>query len=134
MSEENRQFLSSLFQSVANQGWGENFMAALHEDLEFNALGTSPVSGCYRGKINYRNNLLNHLDDKLESWPVPIIDAMIVDGDYACLRFHATGGKGKNGVNFNMQYCWVLRIKDKQIVKIWGYYDSIIMNALFEKS
>lgn len=133
MSEENRQFLSSLFQSIADQGWGENFMAALHDDLEFNAMGTSPISGCYRGKESYRDQLLKQLDDKLASWPVPIVDTMIVDGDLVCLQFHATGGKGKNGADFNMQYCWVLRLEHQKIIKIWGYYDSFKMNALFNE-
>lgn len=131
MSEENRQFLSSLFQSIADQGWGENFIAALHDDLEFNAMGTSPISGCYRGKENYRDQLLKRLDDKLASWPVPIVDSMFVDGELACMQFHATGGKGKNGADFNMHYCWVLRLENKKVVKIWGYYDSSKMNALF---
>lgn len=132
MSEENRQFLSLLFRSIADEGWGENFTAALHDDLEFNAMGTSPISGCYRGKVDYRERLLKRLDDKLASWPVPIVDTLIVDGDLACLQFHATGGKGKNGADFNMQYCWVLRLEQMKIVKIWGYYDSFKMNALFD--
>lgn len=131
MSEENRQFLSSLFLSIADRGWGENFIAALHDDLEFNAMGTSPISGCYRGKENYRQRLLKRLDDRLASWPVPIVDSLIVDGDLACLQFHATGGQGKNGADFNMQYCWMLRLEHQKIVKIWGYYDSFKMNALF---
>ncbi|WP_413733559.1 nuclear transport factor 2 family protein [Sodalis sp. RH21] len=133
MSEENRQFLTSLFQSIKNQGWGDNFMAVLHNDLEFNAMGTSAISGSYKGKEIYRDQLLKRLDDKLESWPVPIVDTMIVDGDLACLQFHATDGKGKNGADFNMQYCWVLRLENRQITKIWGYYDSYIMDALFKR-
>ncbi len=131
MSEKNRQFLTSLFQTIASQGWGDIFMSALHEDLEFNAMGTSPVSGTYQGKEAYRSQLIKRLDDKLESWPVPIIDTMIVDGNLACLQFHATGGKGKNGADFNMSYCWVLHLENQQITKIWGYYDAFKMNELF---
>ena len=133
MSDTNRQFLTTLFDSIAREGWGENFMAALHDDLEFNAMGTSPVSGVYRGKETYRNQLIKRLDERLETWPVPVVDTMMVDGDLACLQFHATGGKGKNGADFNMNYCWVLRLENSQITTIWGYYDSIKMNALFAR-
>lgn len=131
MSDDNRQFLSSLFRSIADQGWGDNFMASLHDDVEFTAMGSSPISGCYRGKKRYHDQLLKRLDDKLASWPVPVVDALIVDGDLACVQFHATGGWGKNGADFNMQYCWVLRLQQKKIVQIWGYYDALKMRALF---
>lgn len=41
----NRCSLLSLFQSIAREGWGDNFMSALHKDLVFHVTGTSPPCG-----------------------------------------------------------------------------------------
>ena len=40
------------------------------------------------------------------------------------VRFHSTGGKGKNGADFSMDYCWVFRLIDGAIAEIWAYYDT----------
>ena len=71
-------------------------------------------------------------DCQLASWPMPIVDTMIVDGNMASVQFHSEGGKGHNGADFNMQYCWVIRLDRERIAEIWGYYDSGKMVALFD--
>ena len=63
---------------------------------------------------------------------MPIVDTMIVDGNMASVQFHSEGGKGRNGADFNMQYCWVIRLDRERIAEIWGYYDSGKMVALFD--
>jgi ketosteroid isomerase-like protein len=49
-TETNRRLLRALFSTIASEGWADGFMAALHDDLVFNAMGTSPVAGRYQGK------------------------------------------------------------------------------------
>jgi len=46
------------------------------------------------------------------------------------VQFHGEGGVGKNGANFDMQYCWVIKIRNQKIVHVTGYYDSVKMTAL----
>jgi uncharacterized protein len=115
-----------------SEGWADGFMAALHDDLVFNAMGTSPVAGRYQGKQVYRTQVLDRLHTRLASWPMPIVGTMIVDGNMASVQFHSEGGKGHNGVDFNMQYCWVIRLDRERIAEIWGYYDSGKMVTLFD--
>jgi uncharacterized protein len=80
-TETNRRFLRALFSTIASEGWADGFMAALHDDLVFNAMGTSPVAGRYQGKQVYRTQVLDRLHTRLASWPMPIVDTMIVDGN-----------------------------------------------------
>ena len=82
-----------------SEGWANGFMAALHDDLVFNAMGTSPVAGRYQGKQVYRTQVLDRLHTRLASWPMPIVDTMIVDGNMASVQFHSEGGKGHNGAS-----------------------------------
>lgn len=132
-TEMNRCFLLSLFQSIAKEGWGDNFMSVLHKELVFHVTGTSPLAGTYHGKENYERQVLERLDKRLASWPIPAIDNIIIDGNLACLQFHSTGSKGYNGTDFNMNYTWIFRIENNKILEIWGYYDSVKMCALFDE-
>ncbi len=75
--------------------------------------------------------IIKRLGDRLQSWPKPVVENIVVDGDTACVQFHGEGGVGKNGANFDMQYCWVLRLRDGLIAHVTGYYDSVKMTALF---
>ncbi|WP_319517739.1 hypothetical protein [uncultured Martelella sp.] len=40
---------------------------------------------------------------------------------------------GKNGADFSMDYCWLMRIKDNFVKELWGYYDTGKMTRLFEE-
>ena len=57
---------------------------------------------------------------------------ILVDGDTACVQFHGAGGVGKNGADFDMQYCWVIKIRNQKIVHVTGYHDSVKMTALLQ--
>jgi hypothetical protein len=75
--------------------------------------------------------VLAKLHDRLLVRPTLVVDKIIVDGDMASVRFHSTGGKGKNGADFSTDYCWVFRLIDGAIAEIWGYYDTGKMIDLF---
>ena len=124
-------FLRHLFERISSQSWSTSFADALDDELVFTATGTSPVAGRYVGKRAYLEQILGRLHDRLQSWPRPVIDNMIVDGDQACIQFHGEGGIGHNGADFNMQYCWILKVRDNKIMEITGYYDAAKMIALF---
>jgi len=79
----------------------------------------------------YLAKIIKRLRDRLQSWPKPVVENIVVDGDTACVQFHGEGGVGKNGANFDMQYCWVIRLRYGLIAHVPGYYDSVKMTALF---
>lgn len=64
--------------------------------------------------------------------PVPIIDKILVDGDWALVNWHSQGVKGKNGADYDMSYAWVLRVANKKIVEVIGFYDGQKVAAVFE--
>jgi ketosteroid isomerase-like protein len=130
-TERNRALLTDLFAAPGREGWGEVFLAALRDDVVFNAMGRSPIAGHYEGKRVYSEEVLAKLHDRLLVRPTLVVDKIIVDGDMASVRFHSTGGKGKNGADFSTDYCWVFRLIDGAIAEIWGYYDTGKMIDLF---
>lgn len=130
LEERNRAFLNTLFEVLAREGWGAGFLQALRDDVAFNAMGYSPISGRYEGKETYRREVLEKLHERLAKSPKLTLLAMLIDGDMACVRFQSRDGLGVNGADFSMDYCWVIHIVESSIKEIWGYYDTRKMIAL----
>jgi uncharacterized protein len=119
-----RTFITKVFKSAAAEGLGGSFLDHLADDVHWNATGSSPLSGVYTSKQLYQQDVLGRLKDKLEYVPRPEIDRILVDGDWATVLFHTTGAKAKNGIDFSMQYCWLLRVQNEKIVEVVGFFDQ----------
>ena len=133
-----RVFLKSLFSAVALDNFGASFAAALSNDLVWTITGSSPIAGRYEGKQVYINEVLTPLRAVLVSLPVPIVEHIVVDGDWCTVVWHSEGVKGKNGADYDMKYAWVMRVEDEagdgelKIVEVVGFYDGQKVTAVFE--
>jgi ketosteroid isomerase-like protein len=123
--------LDEVFSSVSETGFGAGFIDRLADDLVFTATGDSPVAGRYTSKAQYQEKVLARLHERLATPLKPAIEQVLVDGEWATVRFRTEGVRGHNGADFSMQYCWVLRVVDSTIVEIIGFYDTAKMVALF---
>ena len=131
-TDATRAFLTDWFDRLAASGFsGEVFLGALSDDLVWTATGESPVSGTFRGKQAYADGIWRKLDDRLERWPRARVLRMIVDGEWATVEFDGVDGLGRNGTDYSMRYCWLLRVVGSQVVEVIGYYDQVKVNALF---
>lgn len=48
---------------------------------------------------------LRPLDDHLVSWPRADVIRIIGDGEWAAVQFRGSGGEGRNGTNYSLDYC-----------------------------
>ena len=127
-----KQFLSEWFDRLEETGWdGSIFLDALADDLTWTATGSSPVSGTYHGKEEYAEKVYRPLDERLASWPRPVVERIIGEGEWATVMFHSEGGRGKNGVDYNMRYCWVMRVAQGKVREVIGFYDQTKVVELF---
>ena len=126
-----RTFIETLFSTIADQGFGHIFLDHLSDDVVWTATGSSPMRGRYEGKQNYREQVLDKLHEKLEHSPRPSIDQIIADRQWAAVHFHTSGARAYNGMDFSMEYCWLMKVEDDQIVEVVGFYDSKKMCDLF---
>jgi uncharacterized protein len=125
-------FLRDWFDRLALAGWtAEVFLDALSEDLVWTATGSSPISGTYRGRDAYIDGVYRPLDERLESWPRPAVDRIVAEGDWGVVEFSSTGGRGKNGIDYNMRYCWIIHVENELVTEVIGYYDTSTVSALF---
>jgi ketosteroid isomerase-like protein len=126
-----RDFLALIFARVHETGLGEDFFAALAEDLSFTATGDSPLAGHYASKAEYQSRILDRLHERLVTSVRPTLEQMVIDGEWGVLRLRSEGVVGKNGADFSMQYTWWLHVVDGRITEIIGFYDTHKMHALF---
>ncbi len=125
-------FLHAWFDRLAESGWTtEVFLGALSKDLVWTATGSSPISGRYQGWDAYVEGVYRRLDEQLESWPRPTVERIIAQGEWGVVEFSSSGGRGKNGTDYNMRYCWIIHVEADVIVEVIGYYDTSKVNALF---
>ena len=99
------------------------FLDSLSDEVIWTATGSSPLSGRYVGKREYREQVLAKLYERLQTSVKPQVDLILVDGNWATVYFHTTDVKGHNGVDFSMSYCWLMRVDREKIVEVIGFYD-----------
>jgi ketosteroid isomerase-like protein len=102
----------------------------LADDLVWTVTGTSPIAGTYHGRDAYLTGVLKPLAERLESIPTLKVTRLLADGDWASLQLEGRG-RGRRGENYDMDYCWMVQVRDAQIVRVIGFYDTTKVNALF---
>jgi ketosteroid isomerase-like protein len=127
-----RATLERIFSTLAERGFGEAFLDALSDDLVWTATGSSPVAGRYEGKSEYVSKVATRLRERLDDGPMrPIVEMILADGPWGCVRFRTEGVTGRNGADFSMQYCWMVKVDGDHISEVVGFYDTKKMNDLF---
>ena len=132
VTEQTRRFLVDWFARLEATGFdGGVFLDALADDLVWTATGHSPVSGIFRSKQSYVDNVWRPLDAHLTTWPKAAVARILADGEWAVIEFRGVGGVGRNGTDYTLDYCWVVRVVDGRIREVVGYYDQVKVNELF---
>lgn len=129
----------------ANRAVGEAFyraledgdfdaLAALHsDDVVFNLVGSTPVSGRWEGKAECFGPLVaDMVVGKLEpdtiqfsrEWRIMCADENRVVG------LMRGGGMGKNGHEYIQTYCQIMTIKDGLIVKLHELFDTALVELV----
>jgi ketosteroid isomerase-like protein len=55
----------------------------------------------------------------------------VAAGEWGVVEFSSSGGLGRNGTDYNMRYCWVIRVQDGLVCEVIGYYDTRAVTQLF---
>lgn len=151
-----KDFLQDWFDRLAATGFDGNvFLDAFSDDLVWTATGHSPVSGTFHSKAEYIEKVYRPLDDHLQTWPRAEVLRILADGEWAIVEFNGVGGVGKNGTDYSLRYCWVIRVQETQrsgarpsdqetrrsgarpsdqhalITEVVGYYDQTKVAELF---
>ena len=130
-TQPTRAFLQALFAQITTTGWSPAFLDSLSDDVVWTATGSSPLSGRVQGKDQYRDQILLPLFSRLEGPVNPIVDMILADGSWGAVYWHSEGVRGKNGLDFSMEYCWLMKVVSSKIVEVIGFYDQVKVRDIF---
>jgi len=126
---EVRELVADLF-STWEAGDSSVFFKALSDDVQWTAIGTTPISGVSHSKSEYLTKTYEPLLKVFNGPTSCRLKRLMADGDLVTVEWHGETPLSKGGAYVN-DYCWVLRVKDEKIVEVTGYFDTASVNALF---
>lgn len=111
-------------------GDSSSFFDAIAEDVQWTAIGNTPISGVAHSKTEYLSKTYHPLQ-KVFSGPTSCrVKRIISDGDVVVVEWHGEMPLLNGGLYVN-DYCWVIRVADGKLVEVAGYFDTAAVNALF---
>ncbi len=129
-AERNKAILSSIFDALA-KGDGRPFVAAMADNFTWIMEGTTAWSGTFTGKAEVQERVLKPLFSQFATPYVNRAERMIAEDDSVVVlcRCKVTTRTGKA---YNNSYCYVIRMRDGQMVELREYFDTELVTAALE--
>lgn len=122
----NREIITAIFSETA-KGNGRPYVEALADDAVWIARGHNSWSGTYRGKEAILTDIFGPLREKLHGRNTCLPMRIHADGDFVVVE-----AKGQNqlkdGRRYDNEYCFVIRMRDGQMVEITEYLDTELVS------
>lgn len=125
-------FVREIFAGLEH-GDGAAFFSHVADAVDWTVMGTHPLAGHYRSKVDFIAGTFAKLGKVLPNGAQLHVDHLIVDGDVAIVELHSEA-IAKNGFRFDNHYCWVCYFENKVIVRVRAYLDSAMVARLFEQN
>ena len=126
---QNKRILEHAY-ARASQGDGSALLAALADNAEWTIIGTTALSGVYRGKKEIVERLFGNLRTRLVGPVVFAPQRFIAEGDVVVMQARGQA-TAKSGKPYNNVYCIVARFENGRIVEMTDYIDTeLITSAL----
>jgi ketosteroid isomerase-like protein len=128
-AKKNKEIVRSFYEA-GNRGDFDACFEMLAEDITWTNIGTTALSGTYRGKAELMENLLGPLFGQLEAGIRSEIVRLVAEGDYVVALTSGTA-KTKDGREYNNSYCHVIRLRDGEFVEVTEYFDTHLTGSVF---
>jgi hypothetical protein len=134
---ENRALITRWYEALA-AGDFEAIFEMHHDDVVYNMVGNTPVSGRIHGKEACCNGMIaEKLLEKLvpgefrfsKTWTI-----VAAEGDRV-VGLMQGGGPTLNGGNYDQTYCEIFTIRDGKIIEMRNFFDTVLVEeCLFDNS
>lgn len=127
---ENKRILQEAMDALAN-GDGRPFVAAMAEDFTWIMEGPTAWSGTFAGKRVVREQVLEPLFAQFATTYRNRAERIIAEGDDVVVLCRGEV-RTKTGKDYNNSYCYVIRMRDGQMIELREYFDSALVDAALE--
>ena len=127
---DNRLIISAIMDALA-EGDGRPFVQAMADDFTWIMEGTTPWSGRYEGKDVVRSKVLDPLFGQFATTYRNKASKIIVEGDDVVVLCNGDV-ETKAGKRYNNSYCYVIRMRDGQMVELREYFDTALVERALE--
>ena len=128
-AEENKNVVRKFFEA-GNAGDMDTVMALIADDVVWTDVGTTSLSGTYRGKADLMERLLGPLFAQLKAGITMQIHRLIAEDDFVDAQTSGTA-ETLEGVPYNNTYCWIIRIRDGQFAEVTEFLDTELVTRVF---
>jgi uncharacterized protein len=126
---ENKRIVQSFYEA-GNRGDFDACFALIAEDIVWTNIGTTKLSGTYRGKDQLMERLLGPLFGRLKQGIRTEVTSLIGEGDYVVARTRGFA-ETTDGHPYNNTYCQVIHLRDGQFVEVTEYFDTHLTGSIF---
>ena len=126
-TEENKRILERAYAEVSN-GNGAFLLEHLADDVTWTIIGSTLLSGIYRGKNEVVNKLFVGLRARLQGPVVFAPERFIAEGDFVVMQAHGRA-TAKGGKPYNNVYCIVAGFENGKIKTMIDYIDTELITA-----
>jgi hypothetical protein len=127
--EENKQLVLDAY-ACLGRGEPEGFFDRLTDDVKWTFFGSHRYAGTFNGKDEIISGLFESLGELLEG-PIKVhMRQVIAEGDTVVIEAKGEA-RGKNGKDYNNDYCIVVTVRDGKIAEMREHLDSELVTDVF---
>jgi len=124
-----KEIVVNLFQKW-EAGDSSAFFNALAGDVQWTAIGTTPISGVLHSKKEYLAHTYQPLQKVFGGATSCKVKRVIADGDLVAVEWQGETPLLKGGSYVN-DYCWIIRVENGKLTEVTGYFDTAAVDRLF---
>ena len=129
-NRDNKRVLEHAY-AEASRGNGAPLLESLADDVSWTIIGTTVMSGIYRGKAEVRERLFGGLRTRLAGTVVFTPERFIAEGDLVVMQARGQA-TSKSGKPYNNTYCIVARFAGDKIIEMTDYVDTELITSALE--
>jgi len=128
--------IQDLFNQLSKQETQKNFFNQVSDNVNWWIVGQTPMSGTYNSKQDFMNATFEVLNKKVLGGPLLLnVRNIVVGGDSATAELEAIDAKCKNGMTYDMRYCWVVRFGESGLIEeVRAYLDTDLLSRAIEQN
>ena len=126
---ENKKLVQSFYEA-GNRGDFDACFDLISDDITWTNIGSTSLSGTYRGKEELMEKLLGPLFGQLKAGISSSIDNLLGEADYVVALTSGTA-ETKDGRPYNNKYCQVIRIRNGKFAEVTEYFDTELTASIF---